>query len=106
MTTVATRSVIEGRQPQGVREAVRYQITVKPSAVSVPPDAVRVTDETTGSPQDVTETTVTGSASVQSGKLVLPLIANLLAGHLYRAACLYSDGTSTLEVYVEIEAER
>jgi hypothetical protein len=104
IAVIPTRSVLEGRQTQGIREAVRYEITVKPAAVSAPAQALSVTDETDGA--DVTVSTVTGSATVQDGKLVLPLIANLIEGHIYRAACLYSDGVSTLEVYIEIEAER
>ena len=99
-----SRSVIEGRQPQGVNEAIRWVIVVKPAAVTAGP--VTVHDVTNEPWQDVTLASVTGAASVQDGKVVLPLVHGLTAGHVYRVAVQYSDGTSTLEPYIEIEAER
>ena len=98
-----TRSVLEGRQPQGVNEAIRWLIDTTPAPVAA--GAVIVTDETDGG-ADVTASVAPGTASVLSGKLALPLIGGLTAGHIYRAAAQYSDGTSTIEVYIEIEAER
>lgn len=99
-----TRSVLEGRQPVGANEELRLAIKTKPAAVSA--GAVIVTDETAGG-EDVTAATTSGSASVQAGKLLLPVLQNLTPGHLYRVAVQYSDGTSpVIEIYIEVEAER
>lgn len=99
----SSRSVKEGRQAQGVDEAIVWQIAATPLPVTA--GTVTVWDETDA--QDVTLATVgAGVASVQAGQIVLPLLSGLEAGHVYRVEIQYSDGASTLEPYFEIEAER
>lgn len=101
---MATREVLEGQQPQGVDEAIAYQVLCDPAAVSAV--AVTVTDET-NSGDDVTATVLAaGSAVVGGGNITLPLLQNLTAGHLYRVDVRYSDGVSTLEPYFYVRAER
>ena len=89
--------------PQGVDEAIRYAIDATPAAISVV--NVSVYDETEGG-VDVSGSVLSGAASVQGGNILLPLLANLQAGHLYRVEVQYSDGTSTLEPFFNIKAER
>lgn len=101
---MATREVLEGEQPQGEDEAISYHVLCDPAAVEAL--AVKVYDETNGG-EDVTAATLTaGTATVSGGNIILPLLQNLSAGHLYRVEVRYSDGTNTLEPYFQVRAER
>lgn len=101
---MATREVLEGEQPQGVDEAIAYRVLCDPAAVSV--GAVTVYDETDAS-KDVTAAVMpSGTPTVSGGNVLLPLLQDLTEGHLYRVEVRYSDGTSTLEPYFCVRAER
>ena len=97
-----SREVTEGLLRQGVDEQVRYTIAATPTPVTV--GTVTVTDETTGT--DVTETVAPGEASLQAGAILLPVLKELTAGHLYRVEVQYSDGFSTLEPFFRVWGER
>lgn len=101
---MATREVAEGQQPQGVDEAIAYQVLCDPAAVSVV--GITVYDETNAS-ADVTATVMpSGTATVSGGNIILPLLRDLTVGHLYRVEVAYSDGTNTIEPYFYVRAER
>jgi hypothetical protein len=87
---------------QGVDEAIRYEIDATPAPVTV--TAVTVYDETEG--EDVSGDVLQGSAAIQEGRLVLPLLTNLVARHVYRVEVQYSDGVSTLEPWFAVVGER
>jgi hypothetical protein len=94
-----TREIIEGLQTQGPNEEIAYRLTVTPTAVSVV--SVTVTDRTTGAV--VTSTVMpTGTASVDSGAIMLPVLKLLVLGHLYEVAPLYSDGQSKIEPIIKV----
>ncbi len=99
-----TREVLEHKQLQGADEAISYHLLCTPPAVSV--GTVKVYDETNASADVTTTVMPAGSASVSGGNIILPLLRNLTAGHLYRVDVQYSDGTNTLEPYMRVEAER
>jgi hypothetical protein len=93
------REVIEGLQTQGPNEEVAYRVTVEPAAVSV----VSVTVTDTGTGTNVTGTVMpTGTASVDNGAIVLPLLKALTVGHIYEVAPLYSDGLSKLQPIIRV----
>lgn len=87
-----SREVREGIQTQGPGEAIQYRIKATPAPVSA--GAVTVRDLNTG--EDVTATTISGSAVISAGAIVLPALANLEANHFYEVEAAYSDGTSTI----------
>lgn len=87
-----TREVREGPQTQGPEEAIQYRIKCIPAPVSVV--GVTVRDQNTGA--DVSADTLTGSAVISSGALVLPVLGNLEPNHFYEIEAAYSDGTSTI----------
>lgn len=101
---MATREVLEGQQPQGEDEAIAYQVLCDPAAVSVL--AVTAYDETDGGEDVSADVLAAGDATVSGGNIILPLLQNLAAGHLYRVEVRYSDGTNTLEPYFYVRAER
>jgi hypothetical protein len=93
------REVIEGLQTQGPNEEIAYRLTVDPVAVSVV--SVTVTDRNTGA--DVTATVMpAGTASVDNGAILLPVLKALTLGHLYEVAPLYSDGQSKIEPLIRV----
>ena len=100
---MTSRRVLEGTQPQGEDEAIRYRLACTPAAVSVVD--VTVYDETDG--EDVTAAVLAaGEATVSGGAITLPLLSGLTARHIYRVEVRYSDGTNTLEPYFQVQAER
>ena len=99
---MAGRRVLEGTQTQGQDEAIQYRLNCTPPAASV--IAVTVWDETTV--EDVTGDVTTGTATVSSGAVLLPVLHSLTARHVYRVEVRYSDGTNTLEPYFVVAGER
>lgn len=90
---------------QGEDELVHYQLELEP--VPSTPGAVTVWDETTGTPEDVTVTVVTGTGTVEGGVLITPGIWKLVDGHTYRVECMYTDGRGNhLEPWFTIVGER
>lgn len=87
---------------QGVDESIRYEIDATPAPVSVV--AVTVFDETDGA--DVSASVLSGTAVIQDGRLVLPLLSGLEERHTYRVEVRYSDGVSTLEPWFAVVGER
>lgn len=99
-----SREVTEGPVKQGADEAIRYRIACTPAPVSVV--AVNVYDETVDY-ADVTATCMpAGSATINDGSIVLPLLQNLTIGHSYRVEVQYSDGISTIEPWIRVIGER
>jgi 3-polyprenyl-4-hydroxybenzoate decarboxylase len=96
------REVTESPIRQGKDEAIKYHLSTTPVGTQVL--AVTVYDETTST--DVTSTVASGSAVMQNGVIILPLISALQQGHKYRAEVRYTDGTNTLEPYFYIYCER
>jgi len=95
---------ITGPPPQGVDEAIAYQVECTPPATAV--IGVTVYDETDAG-ADVTATVMpAGTASISGGNITLPLLQDLTAEHLYRVEAQYSDGTSILEPYFLVKAYR
>lgn len=101
---MATREVLEGIQPQGVDEAISYQVLCDPAAVSVA--EVMAYDETNAGEDVTADVLAAGTATVSGGNITLPLLQHLTAGHQYRVEVKYSDGTNTLEPYFYVRAER
>ena len=73
-------------------------------AATVTVVAVTVYDETDGA--DVSASVLSGTAVIQSGRLVLPLLSGLEERHTYRVEVRYSDGVSTLEPWFAVVGER
>lgn len=97
-----SRNVVEGRQPQGANEVIRYRFAADPAAVSVV--AVTAIDETTGQPATGL---FSGEPTVQGGDIILPPLANVLPGHTYRVSVRYTDASgNVLEPYFYVEGER
>ena len=99
-----SREVTEGTQPQGIDEAIAYQLLCDPPAVSVA--AVTVYDETDGGADVTAAVLAAGTATVSGGNVLLPLLQGLTDGHLYRVEVRYSDSVNTLEPYFLVRAER
>ena len=73
-------------------------------AATVTVVAVTVYDETDGA--DVSASVLSGTAVIQDGRLVLPLLSGLEERHTYRVEVRYSDGVSTLEPWFAVVGER
>lgn len=93
------------KQKQGRNELVHYELALVP----VPEVAGETTvwDETSGTPEDVTDTVVSGASTIQNNVLITPGISALEPEHTYRVECQYEDGNNNLlEVWFEIVGER
>lgn len=101
----SARMVREGRQSQGVNEAIAYRLTTTPWGTSPGSITVTATNETLDG-ADVSATVLSGVASVSGDVISTPVLSGLTAGHLYRVAIRFACGGNTFEAVVEVAAER
>lgn len=97
--------IVEVGLKQGADEEIAYQLTTtnwgsSPSSVSV--KAYDMSD----SFADVTSTILSGSASVASDVITLPVVLDLTAGNKYRIEIMFTTGGNVLECYFELEGMR
>jgi len=94
-----------GKFKQGEDELVYYELELEPTPAT--PGITTVWDETSGTPEDVTDTVITGDSIIQGGLLIAPGIENLLRDYTYRVECQYWDGRGNrFEPWFEIVGER
>lgn len=98
------RSVLEGEQIQGQDEAITYTVTVDPA----PTGAITAhVYDVLADYADVTATVMpAGSAQATGNVITLPQLTALTRGRLYRVEVKYVAGVDTIEVYIEVKAER
>lgn len=96
-----------GRVKQGVDEQIYYTVTTTnwgSSPASVTVTAYDVTDNTSWT--DVSDTILSGSASVSGDVITLPVVKSLTDAHRYRIEVQFTAGGNTLEAHFLIVAEK
>jgi len=102
---MTSRRVTQGTQIQGEDEKIIYTVTTTNWASS-PTNVVVAVKDVDNRYADVTSDVTSGSSSVDSDVITLPIIQTLTAGHTYRVEVQFASGGSTYECYFDIEAER
>lgn len=100
----SVREVAEGERPQGENESLPYTLTVTEWGSSPTATSCTVKDRTAGG-VDVTTSVTTGSTSVASDTITLPLIHSLVPGHVYRVYVQFTVSGGDWEAYFDIRAE-
>ena len=102
-----SREVTQGKLYQGVDEQIVYSLTTMPWGSSPSGVSVKAYDASDGY-ADVTDTVLSGSASVAGDIITLPTVKSLTLGHLYRIEVQFTvTGSATpFEAYVQIEGTR
>ena len=94
-----------GKYTQGDDETIIYSITTTSWGSSPSNVVVKAYDVTGGTRTDVSETVLSGTASVDGDVITLPAVTGLTAGKGYRIEVKFDSGGNTFEPYIEIEAE-
>lgn len=101
-----TREVAEGLQYQGEDEAISYTIDTTNWGGSPTTPSVIVKDASADY-ADVTSTVIpSGSPTVDTNTITLPLIQNLTIAHMYRVEVKFTRSGNTEECFFRILAER
>ena len=101
---MGTRQVIEGRQYQGVDEAIAYAVTTTPWGSEPTSVSVKAYDLSTNK-ADVSSTVLSGTPSVAGDVITLPLLTALVDGHRYRVEVKWVSSGNTFECWFEVQAE-
>lgn len=104
MATPDTRELTGSPRVQGVDEEIVHEVVTPtgtaPTTVSV------VVKDTTDSSADVTATVMpSGSASVSTDTITLPVLKLLEAGHWYRVEVKFTSGANVFERFFRVQAE-
>lgn len=102
---VARREVVEGTQPQGESEKLRYTITTTPWGATPTVDGVVVKDMTAGG-TDVSATVLSGASSINGNIITLPKLQSLTKNKSYRVEVQFTtaDG-NTWEAFFNVTAQ-
>lgn len=98
------REVAEEQQTQGVDEEVFYTLDVTKWGDG-PSNASIVVKDESDEYRDVTSEVSTGSATISSNVITLPVIKSLLEDHMYRVEILFTLGGNKLEAFLPILGE-
>jgi hypothetical protein len=90
---------------QGNDESIVYSITTTSWGSTPVVVAVKAYDVTGGTREDVTDTVLSGSSSVDGDVITLPAVGGLTPGKMYRIEVQFTSGGNTFEPYIEIIAE-
>ena len=99
-----SREIVEGTQRQGSDEQVYYNLTTTPWGSD--PSSVAVKAYSLPDLTDVTETVLSGAASVTGDVITLPVCKSLTAGTTYRIEVKFTCSSNVFEAYALILAER
>jgi hypothetical protein len=95
------RTVIESPRPQGVDEEITYRFNW--SDVGTPTVPAVVIKDHNGT--DVSALCLTGAPSIVGNYVLTPVVADLVAGEIYRLECKATIGGNILERVCEIVGE-
>lgn len=101
-----TREVKEGRQKQGIREAIAHTVDTTPWGGTPSSVTVKAWDITAGARTEVTSTVLTGTAVVVGSVITLPKLGSLTLGKLYRVECDFTIAGNAEGFYYEKLAEQ
>jgi hypothetical protein len=99
-----TRELIGSPIRQSVREKRIYKVQL-PASTNATSPAVKVWDVTTGADVSAESGVLTGSANIQSGVFVTPLIQVPQPLRLYRVECCFSIGDEQVIRYFVVNTE-
>lgn len=100
--------IVESPLPQSAGDSVTYTLTTTPwgSSPSAPSAAIYSYNPETQAYTDVTSSNMTGTASVASDIVTLPVISGLTAGTKYRVEVDFTISGNIFRTHFWIEAER
>ncbi len=105
---MASRTVREGQQKQGIEEAIAYEVDCANWCASSPQNVqVKAYSLIEGIYADVTATVMpSGTATVEGSKIKLPILRSLTEGVVHRIEVKFDCLGNTLEFSFSVKAER
>jgi len=100
-----SRRIAEGIQHQGEDEEVAYTLTTT-NWGSSPSNVVVKAYHINNRYLEVSDTVLSGDASITGDVITLPKLGNLVEGNRYRVEVQFKTGTDLLEAYFVVEAQR
>jgi hypothetical protein len=100
------REMNESGLGQGADESLVYTLDVSPWGSGPTGVQVKIYDVTGGAYSDMSQTMLTGVASIAGDAITLPALSGLVPSHVYRLEVKFTIGSNTFEAWCTINGER